>query len=258
MNASFRTAFWAMCLGLTVPMVLFIGVELMSPGSTSRKTAVAAADSNESLQSRLQTPAAKPVTRRPRTAGLDPRAGTTPASGAAQSKMTTSPAQETFPGGATGPAQSGLESAEPQVVLGPELEPEQATSDPEPGSLTRIRATRNTGRIIGFQPSSPTPVRRCESFQTSNPCRQAAVGRALRSKSVWPAFKSTSIRSAAHLRPMCRETTSSENRPSIPSNRSANCSSSFKRLASAIVRPRNSKNRALANRRTRVTTRPTP
>jgi hypothetical protein len=33
MNASFRTAFWAMCLGFTVPMVLFVGVELtMSTG----------------------------------------------------------------------------------------------------------------------------------------------------------------------------------------------------------------------------------
>jgi hypothetical protein len=30
MNHSFRTAFWAMCLGLTVPMLLFIGAELVS------------------------------------------------------------------------------------------------------------------------------------------------------------------------------------------------------------------------------------
>ena len=51
MNASFRTAFWAMCLGLTVPMVLLVGVELTSGGRAARKSSLAAADSNASLRS---------------------------------------------------------------------------------------------------------------------------------------------------------------------------------------------------------------
>ncbi|MFN0056712.1 MAG: hypothetical protein ACKV0T_31600 [Planctomycetales bacterium] len=37
MNASFRTAFWAMCLGITVPMMLFIGVELFSGTDSGAK-----------------------------------------------------------------------------------------------------------------------------------------------------------------------------------------------------------------------------
>lgn len=152
MNASFRTAFWALCLGITVPMVLFIGVELISPGSTSRKATVAAADRNESLQSRLQTAAQKPAKGRLQSAGSDSRAGATPASGAAQPKATTSLAQEASPRGPTGPGQSDSESGEPQVVLGPDLEPDQTASDAESGSDRRVPAvpahTRPKVRIL--------------------------------------------------------------------------------------------------------------
>src|SRR5579859_7767823 len=51
MNTSFRTAFWAMCLGLTVPMVLFIGVEMSPGGRAARKSSAAAADYRGSLRS---------------------------------------------------------------------------------------------------------------------------------------------------------------------------------------------------------------
>ena len=51
MNASFRTAFWAMCLGLTVPMMLFVGVELTSGGRTSANRKAAGVMGAGSLQS---------------------------------------------------------------------------------------------------------------------------------------------------------------------------------------------------------------
>src|SRR4029077_17278980 len=97
MNASFRTAFWAMCLGLMVPMVLFIGAEVIAPGSTSRKAAAAAAaDRIENLQTRLHVAAAKPSTRRSRTDQLNSQAGKTllPLPGDTQSKMTAGSGQD--------------------------------------------------------------------------------------------------------------------------------------------------------------------
>src|SRR6266478_483308 len=50
MNTSFRTAFWALCLGLTVPMVLFVGVELTSGGNAARKARLSAYDHRGSLR----------------------------------------------------------------------------------------------------------------------------------------------------------------------------------------------------------------
>jgi hypothetical protein len=55
MNASFRTAFWAMCLGLTVPMMLFVGVELTSGGRSSANRKLASAISVGSLEKQLKT-----------------------------------------------------------------------------------------------------------------------------------------------------------------------------------------------------------
>ena len=49
MNASFRAAFWAMCLGLTVPMMLYVGVELTSGGRPTSKK-VPGSDRPDSLQ----------------------------------------------------------------------------------------------------------------------------------------------------------------------------------------------------------------
>jgi hypothetical protein len=86
MNASFRTAFWAMCLGLTVPMMLFVGVELTSGGRTSANRKLATVISPGSLEKQWKTgeaeggaprPGAK-ATKAPRRADvaavrLDPR-----------------------------------------------------------------------------------------------------------------------------------------------------------------------------------------
>jgi hypothetical protein len=55
MNASFRTAFWAMCLGLTVPMMLFVGVELTSGGRTTANRKLATVISPGSLEKQWKT-----------------------------------------------------------------------------------------------------------------------------------------------------------------------------------------------------------
>src|SRR5579863_10373560 len=129
MNASFRTAFWAMCLGLTVPMVLFIGVELISPGSTGRKVAAAAGDRNESLQVRLHSTGANPVKGPARVASRDSGA----VIGSRNDKLTNlgadNPSSPDRPGSPT-----TSEISEPQVVLGPELESEQGPTDSEPAT----------------------------------------------------------------------------------------------------------------------------
>jgi hypothetical protein len=145
MNASFRTAFWAMCLGLTVPMVLFIGVELITPGSTARKASVAAADRNASLQTRLQSAAAKP------------------ASGLSRPPIEPDLATETGASAAPMPGHA-QSSVQPQVVLMPELETEQSperqsTGNPESGIDRRVPAvvahTRPKLRIIPEIESQP-------------------------------------------------------------------------------------------------------
>jgi type II secretory pathway component GspD/PulD (secretin) len=115
-------------------MVLFIGVEMISPGSTSRKSAVAGAEKKESLQTRLHPAAAKPATKPSRTVQIDPRAGTTLLADVAQSKMANSVESAARLPDAAGPGQPGPGSSEPQVVLGSELEPDQATDDPQSGS----------------------------------------------------------------------------------------------------------------------------
>jgi hypothetical protein len=53
MNASFRTAFWAMCLGFTVPMVLFVGVELASGGKARQPVSTSAGGREKSLRDKL-------------------------------------------------------------------------------------------------------------------------------------------------------------------------------------------------------------
>ena len=63
MNASFRTAFWAMCMGLTVPMVLLVGVELTSGGRAARKSSLPIADSSVSLRSQWEGAGSKHATR---------------------------------------------------------------------------------------------------------------------------------------------------------------------------------------------------
>ena len=142
-------------------MLLFIGVEVLSPGSTSGKKALVAADRNESLQTRLHSAMAKPATRRSPAGAVRPGAGTPPPAGDSRSK--------TLPGNSNGPAQSDTDSAEPQVVLGPELEPDPVSADSEPAlsgqaSDHRIPAvaahTRPKARLLpDIEPLPPSDSR---------------------------------------------------------------------------------------------------
>lgn len=123
MNASFRTAFWALCLGLTVPMLLFVGVELTSGGHASRKTALANKDSRGSLRTQLEKKAGSKSSRTG-----DPELGS---------------------------PQLSLET-EPDlagVVLDRELEPEQGPAAAEPQRDRRIPAF-----ITGVRPTAKSPL----------------------------------------------------------------------------------------------------
>ena len=97
MNASFRTAFWAMCRGLTVPMVLFVGVEMTSGGGL-RKAGMAAHLGRGSLRDHWKKTGDKVADRKPRS---------NPGRNADQSRKRT----------VTKSPSAG--SSEPRVVLGP-------------------------------------------------------------------------------------------------------------------------------------------
>src|SRR5262245_25753859 len=104
MNASFRTAFWALCLGLTVPMILFVGVELASGGRPARKSGVPAADRRRSLRDLWNRPAGKIASRKP-ASNPQPHEDRLNADRALQKRPSSKP-------------------KEPTIVLGPLLEPE--------------------------------------------------------------------------------------------------------------------------------------
>ena len=114
MNASFRTAFWAMCLGLTVPMVLLVGVELTSGGRAARNSSLAAAVSNASLRSQWAIAGSKRASR--------------DESAPRFSEKSSSPRRH-VPGNDAKP-----ETRDPTVVLGPFLELDQAAAEPEFGT----------------------------------------------------------------------------------------------------------------------------
>lgn len=140
MNASFRTAFWAMCLGLTVPMTLFVGVELTSGGRAPANRRNAAAMASGSLQSRWSI--------RPGPAGVSPDPADRPHPHAKSVDKRDAARRSRQREGATlGPLiepddaiQDGNEIG-PQVVLGPQLESDPSATD-EPVSFgTRLAAT---------------------------------------------------------------------------------------------------------------------
>lgn len=123
MNASFRTAFWAMCLGITVPMVLFVCTRLASGSKAPHATPVAAAEKKTSLRTRLEKPAGN-------SSGLDSAAGHSTDGAEAESS---NPGQKTAANGADSKGNVVLDPlevdpADPQVVLGPGLEPDPSTS----------------------------------------------------------------------------------------------------------------------------------
>jgi hypothetical protein len=122
MNASFRTAFWALCLGLTVPMVLFVGVELMSGGKARRASSAAAAEKKSSLRTQFDKPSAKK-------GGSDSATGRSPGGSEIASAHPSEKA-------ATSDTRSGdvvldpleVDPADPEVVLGPGVEADSSAS----------------------------------------------------------------------------------------------------------------------------------
>lgn len=146
MNASFRTAFWAMCLGLTVPMMLFVGVELTSGGRTSGNRKIAAAIASGSLQSRWNAGSAsaaghshagtpgRPTEPKARSHSKSVVGREPPRRGPAVEGARLIPLLE--------PDVSGPTPREPwpEVVLGPQLESDPATPDEQASIGPRFSA----------------------------------------------------------------------------------------------------------------------
>ncbi|MBI3864182.1 MAG: hypothetical protein HY290_20045 [Planctomycetia bacterium] len=136
MNASFRTAFWALCLGLTVPMVLFVGVELASGGRARRAIAGSAADQKSSLRTRLSETDSK-------------------ANGSRIAAVTSNADREIFSGARA--SKNGLadgtlrdkvvldppevDPADLKIVLGPGVEADPAAIGPATGRDRRVSAS---------------------------------------------------------------------------------------------------------------------
>lgn len=129
-----------MCLGLTVPMMLFVGGALTSGGRASADRKVATAGSLQSRLSSGQTPAASP--------------------GAAAHVAVRKPARrhrdiegaKLLPLLEPDTADSSLEETSPHVVLGPQLEADPAAPDEQPGVRGRLPAiptgTRPRAEIV--------------------------------------------------------------------------------------------------------------
>src|SRR5262245_1503989 len=144
MNASFRTAFWALCLGLTVPMVLFVGVELTSGGNASRQAPLTAYEHRGSLRGYWQKVD-------PQLAIRAPHSATGTSNSTVDLHPETPPRRPIF---AQTPARSpskridAAESSDSKVVLGPQLESDPAGAEPP---LARDR--RVPAMITGIGPS---------------------------------------------------------------------------------------------------------
>src|SRR5262245_18589212 len=146
MNASFRTAFWALYLGLTVPMVLFVGVELTSGGNASRQAPLSAYDHRGSLRGYWQKADTKLAIRAPLAEAKKDRPGSSP-----------EPNGE-FPippriiartlGQASPKRDNAADSSESRVVLGPQLESDPAAAEPPPARDRRVPAV-----VTGIRPS---------------------------------------------------------------------------------------------------------
>ncbi len=165
MNASFRTAFWAMCLGLTVPMVLLVGVELTSGGRAARNSSLAAADSNASLRSQWAIAGSKRANRDQSAARFSEKSGSS---------------RRREPGN-----DSKLESADPAVVLGPFLELDQTAAEPEHSHRVPAVATGNHPRAdiipdeIDIAPGARPDNREIETRLASIQSHLDRLGRAL-------------------------------------------------------------------------------
>ena len=129
MNASFRTAFWAMCLGFTVPMVLFVGVELTSGGrSPASKSALASVDHRGSLRAKWGRAESKLLAKKSTTAQSP---GTSPAQTAKSPKPEngSKPVASQHPRRPLSQQTPAAQPADPGVSLEGGIETEQLASD---------------------------------------------------------------------------------------------------------------------------------
>jgi type IV pilus assembly protein PilQ len=146
MNASFRTAFWALCLGLTVPMVLFVGVELTSGGNASRQVPLSAYEHRGSLRGYWQNADPKLAIRAP----LDDVA-TSRSNSHVEPKPKSSvspPIVAQTPTRTPSKRDDAAESSDSNVVLGPQLELDPVTAEPTPARDRRVPAM-----VTGIGPS---------------------------------------------------------------------------------------------------------
>jgi type II secretory pathway component GspD/PulD (secretin) len=130
MNTSFRTAFWAMCLGLVVPMVLYVGAELS--GAPGRRNGKAISDRRGSLRDYLQKSDPKVAQQKRLSRSSRPKAPDEQANRRAEpppSENATPPDRE-----------------QPAVVLGPSLETEPVAIETESVEDRRIPARTMAGR----------------------------------------------------------------------------------------------------------------
>src|SRR5262245_43750407 len=146
MNASFRTAFWALCLGLTVPMVLFVGVELTSGGNASRQAPLTAYDHRGSLRGYWQKADTTLAIRAPLAEAAKDRRGASP------EPKAESPIQQRIIAQTLGQASpnrdDAADSSESTVVLGPQLESDPAAAEPPSARDRRVPAV-----VTGIRPS---------------------------------------------------------------------------------------------------------
>ena len=133
MNASFRTAFWAMCLGLVVPMVLFVGTELTSGGRARHRPDRGIADQRGSLRDHWRKTGAKVAARK---SPVQPSQLQPPERKA--NRRAEPPLPETTPPEI---------HKQPAVVLGPSLETDPAVSETVPDRRIPARTMADRPRV---------------------------------------------------------------------------------------------------------------
>lgn len=130
MNTSFRTAFWALCLGLSVPMVMFVAFRLASGGRADRTATLAAADLRSSLKTKLEKSAGKPGPDRSTAPDADAKSSlavsSQPGSNSRDKVVLDAPE---------------IDPDEPQVVLGPGLESDATATTPASVRDRRVPAS---------------------------------------------------------------------------------------------------------------------
>ncbi|MGE5192131.1 MAG: hypothetical protein ACM3U2_06470 [Deltaproteobacteria bacterium] len=167
MNTSFRTAFWAMCLGLTVPMVLFVGVEMTSGGRATQDLSMTASDRRESLRSYWKKSEAHLAHNDSPSRAARGKSQT----GAAASESDHTPLAVASRAPGRQPAtRPSPEVAEAKVTLGPQLE-----ADPAAESAMR-RDRRVPAVVTGQRPSAEILPERGEKLRDDGAIQERLDG----------------------------------------------------------------------------------